>query len=76
MVETEKTGDRIFATTERIKKYIERTDIDESLRKKYGASVKEVISLCSVARGANLAYWAFEYGMAKGYRAAKAEARR
>lgn len=66
---------------EKMKRYIERTKIKEKDEFRYAMNVREVFELAHKAReGGNIPIevlsLAFEYGKAKGYRAAKAEARR
>ncbi len=62
---------------EKMKKYIERTKMNVSLASPYQMSVRETLDL---AKGAaetpvDIICLAFDYGCAKGYRAAKAEGR-
>jgi len=63
---------------EKMKKYIERTKLDKY---RYCLSMAEGFSLAHMARETNdfpfeVVTLAFNYGKAKGYRAAKAEARK
>lgn len=60
---------------EQIKRYIERTKMDE--RDRYQMDVKTTMALAHKASEAAIdaIVIAFEYGKAKGYRAAKAEVR-
>ena len=62
---------------EKIKRYIERTKMD--LPRVYGMNVDESLELSVESRNTvgvpiKVIYLAFNYGRAKGYRAAKAEA--
>ena len=61
-----------------IKKYVENTRINKNTTKYYDMGTSEmgpIGGLCA-CRFEDGIYLAFEYGRAKGYRAAKAEARR
>lgn len=61
---------------EKIQQYIEKTAIPEALATRHEMCWKECLALAhSDGAGAAIAL-AFSYGRAKGYRAAKAEARR
>lgn len=64
---------------EKMKRYIERTNMKLSRPTSYAMNMSETFELAHKARGNNLPVdvisLAFDYGRAKGYRAAKAEGR-
>lgn len=64
---------------EKMQRYIERTKMKEKSPTSYAMNYSEAAELAHKARGSNLPIevisLAFEYGKAKGYRAAKAEVR-
>ncbi len=60
---------------EKMKRYIERAKINEQIQDRYGMKLDELRALAKIGIPFNIAALAFEYGQAKGYRAAKAEAR-
>jgi len=63
-------------TIKAIKDYIRRTKIPEETGHKYPFYPKEAIAVCDEAEGqTDAVFLAFEYGMAKGWRATKAEAK-
>ncbi len=57
---------------EKMKRYIERTKINEQIQDRYGMKMCEWRALVKVGSPVDVAALAFEYGQAKGYRAAKA----
>lgn len=59
---------------ERIERYIQRTKF-KSNAKNYGMRTSEWLALCRMIDTAKALGLAFQYGKAKGYRAAKAERR-
>lgn len=63
---------------EKMKRYIERTKMDKNYR--FCMNFKEAVELSHMMRDtaipAEIISLAFDYGKAKGYRSAKAEARR
>lgn len=63
---------------EKMKRYIERTGMREDNHNRYAINVREVFALTHTGmdRPIDAIDLAFEYGKAKGYRAAKAEVRR
>lgn len=66
---------------EKMKKYIERTKISIKNPLQYAMNMREAFELAHMAEAGDALSieaisMAFEYGQAKGYRAAKAEARR
>lgn len=65
-----------MSAIEKIKRYIERTHIKPSTKIRYQMHMDEMLALKAVAheRGIDSIVLAFEFGEAKGYRAAKAEA--
>ena len=65
---------------EKIQSYVEKTGSEERITDRYTIRLCELSALMDLAKlGANGSFhaigWAFKYGKAKGYRAAKAEAR-
>lgn len=66
---------------EKMKGYIDRTQMKESLATPYSLSLAEVFELATRANSSidlsvEMIALAFDYGKAKGYRAAKAEAKK
>ena len=62
---------------EAIKGYIRRTNMPQRSANRCTFSPSEAIAICDEIEGnIDSIFLAFEYGMAKGYRAAKAEANR
>lgn len=64
---------------EKIQQYIERTNMKRKTQDKYAMNMKEIFELVHKAQGScfpsDAICLAFDYGRAKGYRAAKEEAR-
>ncbi len=65
---------------EKMKRYIERTDMKIDGSSPYQLNIREALELADQARSSSVTpigiiSLAFSYGMAKGYRAAKAEVR-
>lgn len=62
---------------EKIRQYIERTNIMPGIQNRYPMRWAEMMTLKASSPGnvADILLLAFDYGMAKGYRAAKAEIR-
>ena len=65
-----------MSAIEKIKRYIERTHIKPSTKIRYQMCLDEMVALKTMAHenGIDPIILAFEFGEAKGYRAAKAEA--
>ena len=59
---------------EKMRRYIEKYKVPRTPR--YDASINEIIAIASEMSPMEAANFAFVYGRAKGYRAAKAEGRR
>ncbi len=57
---------------EKIKRYIERTRINVQSPDRYGMKLDELRALAEIGNLFSVAMLAFEFGQAKGYRAAKA----
>lgn len=60
---------------EKIKRYIEQAGLPYSLSVRYDCYPQELIEMLAETRPFEAMALAFSYGRAKGYRAAKAEAR-
>ena len=60
---------------EKMKRYIERTPVNDD-HDTYVIRAREIATLLSYGCQADAIMMAFDYGRAKGYRAAKAEARK
>ncbi len=58
---------------EKIKRYIDKHGVSRNSR--YDASFKEVLAIAKEMDPVNAVSFAFDYGRAKGYQIAKAEAR-
>lgn len=60
---------------EKIKRYVKNTNVPDEVIKRYDMHYTEWIGLCHDIDPQDGISLAFNYGMAKGYRAAKAEGR-
>lgn len=60
---------------EKMKKYIEENKIQGKASRSCDMTTKELLALATGLPAVDAAIWAFAYGCAKGYRAAKAEVR-
>lgn len=56
---------------ERIKAYSEKTKIPPNIKKRYGLFLNEMFALAQYRGPIDTVCMAFDYGMAKGYRAGK-----
>ena len=70
-----------MSTIEKIERYISQTGVSDRLKARYGMDISIAFDLANQAYEKNdlpleLISLAFNYGLAKGYRAANAEARR
>lgn len=72
------TGVGVLPARERIERYIANTKINPESEARYDIGSKELSRIREAGAGDEVGtlYLAFCYGMAKGYRAAKAEVRR
>ncbi|MCM1234386.1 MAG: hypothetical protein NC489_30160 [Ruminococcus flavefaciens] len=63
---------------EALKLYVERTKMSKGLKEKYNMSTNQMLTLLDFTKSSPMEaiFLAFDYGRAKGYRAAKGEQRR